>query len=214
MKYEAIIFDYANTLAYKQDLEMPHEIKKLIRDLYHKGYRLAIISNSDRYGDGMWLRSKLESENLSRYFEVVVSSAVIGIEKPNPSIFENVIRLMNIPSNRCVMIGDSIRCDIYGAERVGMDALHVDLDAKIWTDDLAKILGNTPAVKLSHINEYELTSIKCKVRHLSEELSIGDNILISGVEYQISNIQPNIKKEQMIHGSSKATVELTVYKNN
>ncbi len=211
MKYEAIIFDYSNTLAYKKDLEIPDENKHLVRKLYSQGYRLAIISNSDRYGDGMWLRTKLESESLLRYFEVVVSSAVIGISKPDPSIFKNVIQVLNIKAHKCLMVGDSMRCDVNGAKRVGLDALYVDLDAGIWIKDLRKMLGNTDkAVKLSHITEFELTSIKCKARHLSEELTAGDHVLIAGTEHEILDIEPNVTKDQMIHGSSSDIVKFVV----
>lgn len=74
---------------------------------------------------------------------------------------------------------------------------YVDLDTGAWTDYLRTTLGNegSTQVKLSHIKEFELTSLKCKIRHLSEELSAGDHVLIAGIEYEIQNIDPFVSKK-------------------
>lgn len=61
---------------------------------------------------------------LDGFFEAVFCSAATGVEKPNAKAFEMV--LAALPAGcECWMIGDSLRCDVEGAEAVGLPAVLV-----------------------------------------------------------------------------------------
>lgn len=138
MKYSTIVFDFGGTLGWlakSKFLEIPQELCGLIASLYHRNYRLAIISNSHQYSDGLWVRNQLNKYGILQYFEVVVCSSVVGIEKPNPDIFLRVLNLMGVKPQNALMVGDSEKCD-GGAVEVGMDYLKVKLDEKIWIEEL------------------------------------------------------------------------------
>jgi putative hydrolase of the HAD superfamily len=46
--------------------------------------------------------------------------------KPHPSIFESALRLLDVAPHEAVMVGDSVKQDIDGARRVGMQAVLVN----------------------------------------------------------------------------------------
>ncbi len=61
---------------------------------------------------------------LSHHFEHVITSALVGFEKPHSSIFEHTIG--KLPANSKVwMVGDSYSADVAGAERQGIPAILV-----------------------------------------------------------------------------------------
>lgn len=206
MKYEAILFDYAKTLDGEDHLVVPEKNIKLIKQLHRRGYRLAIISNSHRYGDGHWLRNQLQKQSILSYFEAVVSSGMWNCEKPDASIFLRTIQFMGIDPERCLMVGDSMRCDIKGAKKLGIDGFHV-------TDDLSELLNilqdEPSATKLDHIQQFDLIAIEVEQRHFSDEPSPGQNILVGGEEYQIIDV-PNFSKDDILstRNTSKVIMRL------
>ena len=63
---------------------------------------------------------KIAALGLSEYFDVMVTSEEAGIEKPNPKIFYDCMRKLNVHPKECVYIGDSFERDVCGAHAAGM----------------------------------------------------------------------------------------------
>ncbi|MGH2739017.1 MAG: HAD family hydrolase [Actinomycetota bacterium] len=78
-------------------------------------YRLGVLANQER-----WIRETLARDNLADYFEIWGISAEVGMEKPDPGIFEWAISEAAIPAERCVMVGDRLDNDIVPGRRQGM----------------------------------------------------------------------------------------------
>lgn len=78
-------------------------------------YRLGVVSNF--YGN---LEGLLAAEGLGRLFTVVADSGVLGVIKPEPAIFLHAAKAVSASPAECVMVGDSIKRDMKGAEGVGM----------------------------------------------------------------------------------------------
>ena len=57
---------------------------------------------------------------------VVVDSEIVGIEKPDPGIFQIALDALRVPASRCVYIGDSVHFDVHGARAAGLHPVHVD----------------------------------------------------------------------------------------
>jgi putative hydrolase of the HAD superfamily len=89
--------------------------------LLDAGHRLGVISNADGRVEAV-----LEAVGLRRHLEFVVDSALVGVEKPDPRIFEEGLRRMAIPAEECLYVGDLYPVDVLGAQRVGMQALLLD----------------------------------------------------------------------------------------
>ena len=78
-------------------------------------FRLGIVSNF--YGN---LEGILAAEGLRPLFSVVADSGVVGVIKPEPGIFLHAAKAVGAAPGDCVMVGDSIKRDMKGAEGVGM----------------------------------------------------------------------------------------------
>lgn len=57
---------------------------------------------------------------------VVVDSALIGIEKPAPEIFDAALEKLDVLPRRTVYVGDTARADVDGARAAGIRPLHLD----------------------------------------------------------------------------------------
>ena len=88
--------------------------------LHGRGLKLGVISNWDPR-----LPDLLDRLRLSRFFDAVVYSSAVGVEKPDPRIFEEALRLLGVTAGEALHVGDGRLEDVEGAQAVGMCALHL-----------------------------------------------------------------------------------------
>lgn len=89
----------------------------LLSYLKHKGLILGVVSNFDPRLD-----STLKSAKIRHYFKFILSSYEFGIQKPDPQIFWEAMKLSNIQdlkNEECLHIGDSYALDFTGARNAG-----------------------------------------------------------------------------------------------
>ena len=109
--------DYVKLGPYKTNL-FPHAHETLA--YLQSKYTLHLISNGFKESTEI----KVSSTNLSGYFQNVIISEVVGVNKPDPLIFQHAVELAGTTKNESIMIGDSIEADIRGALGFGMDAIY------------------------------------------------------------------------------------------
>lgn len=97
------------------------DTEAVLAQLRRRGCRLGVISNSDGR-----LADKLREVGLAPYFEVVVDSAAVGVEKPDPRIFHLGLAALGTPAARSLYVGDIYAVDVLGARRAGMQAALFD----------------------------------------------------------------------------------------
>lgn len=90
----------------------------LARSLHARGVRTAVLSNSEGR-----LAELLTEIGLADAFEVIVDSGRVGIEKPDPRIFELVLDQLGEHAAAPVHIGDSWSADVAGALAAGWRAI-------------------------------------------------------------------------------------------
>lgn len=100
---------------------VPPKVPRLLDRLRKAGYRLAVVSNSDGR-----VREFLESAGLVRHFEVIIDSFVVGVEKPDPRIFDLALGPLGVKPHRAMHVGDYYHIDVVGAERAGMTGVLLD----------------------------------------------------------------------------------------
>jgi putative hydrolase of the HAD superfamily len=83
-----------------------------------RGYRLAVVSNADGR-----VRALLETAGLAEYFEFVVDSSEVGVEKPDPRIFHAATGRLDLPPAACAYVGDIYEIDVLGARAAGLHAI-------------------------------------------------------------------------------------------
>jgi putative hydrolase of the HAD superfamily len=113
-------------------------------------YRLGVIANQLRA-----VRDAMRRDGIDRFFEVWAVSEELGVEKPDPRIYEHALELAHAPPERCAMAGDRLDYDIRPAKRLGMRTVWVlrgEAPAKPTNDQLAepdaavRTLAELPAV--------------------------------------------------------------------
>lgn len=97
------------------------EITKEILNQISTEYLLALISNF--YGN---VKTVLEELSLKNYFTSIVDSAVVGIRKPDPKIYEIALNELGVNPNYAVMIGDSYNNDIVPAKSIGCKTIWIN----------------------------------------------------------------------------------------
>jgi 2-haloalkanoic acid dehalogenase type II len=95
---------------------------QVLSALRDRGYRLALISNASDDANTQFLIDKLGARS---YFEFIVSSAELGIRKPDPKIFQHVLKSLGVAPDKTVMVGDTLGADILGANNVGIFSIWI-----------------------------------------------------------------------------------------
>lgn len=97
------------------------DVEPAFRRLKARGIRIGLISNWDTR-----LQRIFEGLRLAPMLDTVVSSASVGLHKPDPRIFELACRRVGVDPSDCAHVGDHEYADIIGAEAVGMRAVLID----------------------------------------------------------------------------------------
>src|SRR6476659_3331210 len=109
--------DYVNICPTKSNLfQQTHETLSYLK----QKYKLHLISNGFKEST----EYKVKNTHLTPYFENVIISEVVGINKPDKVIFQYAVDKAGTHSNESLMIGDSIEADVRGALNFGMDAIY------------------------------------------------------------------------------------------
>jgi putative hydrolase of the HAD superfamily len=82
------------------------------------GLRLGIVSNSDGR-----VEEALIAAGLRNCFDVVLDSALVGVEKPDPAIFRAALGALGVAPAEALYVGDLYDVDVVGARAAGMEAV-------------------------------------------------------------------------------------------
>jgi len=92
------------------------ESQEVILELFRRGYRLGLVSNTTSSVEVPTLLKELE---ITGCFETVILSAVVGKRKPNPAILLEATRRMGIAPEHCAYIGDRVDRDVAASRQAG-----------------------------------------------------------------------------------------------
>ncbi|ROO85364.1 HAD superfamily hydrolase (TIGR01493 family)/HAD superfamily hydrolase (TIGR01509 family)/HAD superfamily hydrolase (TIGR01549 family) [Actinocorallia herbida] len=111
------------------------DAEKTLHALRERGIRLAVVSNI-----GWDPRPVLKFHGLDRYFDVLILSYEVGVEKPDPRIFQAACDELGLPPADVLMVGDDRQADT-GAAALGCRVHLVDhLPVDLRPDSLARVL--------------------------------------------------------------------------
>lgn len=99
-----------------------------VLDELSKRYKLVLVSNF--YGN---IETVLKDFGIDKYFPKIIESAVVGVRKPDPKIFELGVKALGCKPEETVVVGDSFRKDIVPAASLGCNTVWIK--GKGWTDD-------------------------------------------------------------------------------
>ncbi len=109
--------DYVRMCPYKTNLfPYAHEVLAYLQSKY----ALHLISNGFKEATTV----KVSHTDLARYFQNIIISELVGVNKPDKAIFTHALNLAGAEVHESLMIGDSLEADVYGALNFGMDAIY------------------------------------------------------------------------------------------
>lgn len=106
------------------------DVRPTFEHLRGQGLAVGIISNWDRR-----LVSLLHGLGLDDVLTDILSSADVGLHKPDPRIFELACSRIGVAPEEAAHIGDHRYADILGARSVGMQAVMIDRHGTACAED-------------------------------------------------------------------------------
>lgn len=95
--------------------------REMLRGLKAAGLRIAVISNADGR-----VERYLAAADLAHEFEFILDSGTVGIEKPDPRIFELALDRLGLRPDEVVYVGDSWEIDVVGARAAGIRPIYLN----------------------------------------------------------------------------------------
>ncbi|MGE5378798.1 MAG: HAD-IA family hydrolase [Bacteroidota bacterium] len=92
------------------------ESRDVILELFRRGYRLGLVSNTT---SSVEVPALLKELQISGCFETVILSTVVGKRKPDPAILQDATERMGVQPEHCAYIGDRIDRDVAVARTAG-----------------------------------------------------------------------------------------------
>jgi putative hydrolase of the HAD superfamily len=97
------------------------DVVPVFKRLKDESFRLALVSNWDSR-----LAKLCFDMGLDRYLDSILSSASIGLIKPDPNIYVVACQRLAVEPARAVHVGDHYYADILGARSIGINPVMID----------------------------------------------------------------------------------------
>lgn len=112
------------------------EAAEVCRHLRTLGIRLAVVSNGPAS-----VANLISQAGLMPFFETIVASQTLGVEKPDPRIFLEALARLGVDPGRALFVGDLYEVDVRGALGAGLHAVLVDRNGRSGRVD-CPVIGN------------------------------------------------------------------------
>ena len=96
------------------------DVVSTLTELKQRGYKLGVVANQ-KYGT----EQRLKNWNLLQFFDFIAASAELGMEKPEPAIFEWALEQADCHPQNVVMVGDRLDNDMAPANRFGIHSVRL-----------------------------------------------------------------------------------------
>ena len=106
----------------QQNWYLEEDAISTLKTLKSRGYRLGLISNTS---DDNNVQGIVNRWGIRPFFETIVTSAALGIRKPDMRIFQVALDHFQVQPEAAVMIGDSLDADILGANQAGIYSIWI-----------------------------------------------------------------------------------------
>ena len=96
--------------------------------LQDAGVALAVVSNATGTVERQLADHRIcsvDGGDVARV-SLVVDSHLVGVEKPDPRIFQLALDALGVDPDRSLYVGDTVHFDVEGARAAGMPCVHVD----------------------------------------------------------------------------------------
>jgi putative hydrolase of the HAD superfamily len=98
--------------------QVAQDTRPALDRLRARGLRLGVVSNSDGR-----VEQALVAAGIRDRFDVVLDSALVGVEKPDPAIFRAALAALGVAPAEALYVGDLYHVDVVGARAAGMEGV-------------------------------------------------------------------------------------------
>ncbi len=154
--------------------------EKVLRDLHNEGYTIGLVA------DGEWesFQNVYKNHELSDCFDAWIVSEVVGKQKPERIMFDTAFEKLGLTEEdkpRIVMIGNNLKKDIAGANRLGITSIWLDWSPRYfhefeeddWKPDYTV---HTPEELYALLTELDHRLVAEKTKKLLSDVSLKENV--------------------------------------
>ena len=95
--------------------------------LYKRNYDLFVVTN----GLVKLQKTRIINSKIATYIKDIIVSEEVGEAKPNPKIFNSLLKKHNINPDNVVMVGNSLKKDVVGAKNAKIKSIWYNKNGKI-----------------------------------------------------------------------------------
>lgn len=141
------ITDVMVTMIAEETTIAPNQIRKVYENFYINAYaslqshtssvasaiplielllshNIAIVIATNPLYPEIAIKQRIEWAGLDKFidsFKLITNSDILHVSKPNPAYYTDILHRLDLKSEQCIMVGDSLRNDIEPAEIVGIE---------------------------------------------------------------------------------------------
>lgn len=124
-------------LDHRNRVEPYADVVPMLRSLADD-YRLVSVTNGN---------SDVARTPLRGLFNLSLTAAAVGAARPHPALFEHALTWAGLTATQAVHVGDDPWLDVETARRIGMTAVWINRDGRVWPRELAP-----PAAEVVDLN--------------------------------------------------------------
>jgi len=134
MKIKVLIFDWGNTVM--RDYALPGTMTTWEKVDWIPGVEEAleqlsreykcVIATSAAHSGTSEMKDALAMVGANVYFDEFFSSNDLGVSKPDPEFFREIIKQLKVFPEECIAIGDKYEKDIVSASKAGLNTILFD----------------------------------------------------------------------------------------
>ena len=122
---------------YCTKIQLKAGVRHFLDYLKNKNIKMSICtSNSYTLAEEL-----LKSLDIYKYFDTIVTAGMVGLGKPNPDVYLEAARLLEIPIEKCIVFEDVVQ-GIMAGKNAGMKVVAVFDEASKNTTDKKKELAD------------------------------------------------------------------------
>jgi putative hydrolase of the HAD superfamily len=103
------------------NLAVYDDARALLASLRYRGYKTGVVTNA--IFPAALFELKVNELGLAGQIDTFVSSADVGLAKPNPSPYLRALDALKVEPHEAVFVGDTAATDVVGARAAGMRAV-------------------------------------------------------------------------------------------